>query len=72
MRRFSSFGAVDVGAGGGGVALIAIPDRNREADFGDSFPTFCEWKSFEQFVVVFHAGADGDVGDGLFQRARQP
>ena len=45
--------------------MIAIEDRNLHADFGDAFPTFGVGAGAEKVVVVFHAAAELEIGNGF-------
>jgi len=64
-RCFFEIGAVKRSGSGGYISLIAIEDWNLHADFGDAFPAFGVVGGVEDFVVVFHAAAELEIGNGF-------
>ena len=58
-------GAIEIGGGGGDIALIAIEDGNLHGNFGDAFPADGLREGTEGFVVVFETTAQLKIGNGL-------
>jgi hypothetical protein len=62
---FFQVGAVERCGGRGDIPLIAIEDWNFDANFGDAFPAFGVGNGVESLVVVFHAAAELEIGNGF-------
>ena len=69
--KFFRCGAVNVGAGGGDIALIAIEERKLHTELRIPLPASSKKRIVERFTVVVETSAGNEVGNFLALGARE-